>query len=326
MSNLRFSVPYNNNYSLLNKLSEIKDLSRNKIEEVYLAGPQEYFGSGRVTPKYELVDFIDVIKFCHENGLKVNLLLNSQCEGLEWYNPQNVSRIINYVKDLHNNHELDTVTIANPLFIQKIRKELPKIKICASVLSYVNSVQRAMFFDKFGVDEIIPDRDINRDLELLIQIKESVNAKLKLMVNEGCLYECPYKLFHDNWISHASKEGIRIDPALKNCGAIFKIDNSQLLKSSWIMPEDMKKYRKITECFKLVGRDKSNEFILTSAKAYLSETSTTNLMDIINGTPQFFVDSMMLTKSNFFETVTSCNQNCFKCNYCEFLAKQIQTL
>ncbi len=330
MPNLRFSVPYNNDFSLLEKLVEIKNLNGNKIEEVYFSGPQEYFGSGRVVKKLTIEDIIKVIKFCKENGLKTNLLLNSTCEGLDWYSPLNVSKVLKLVKILHMENGLDGVTIANPLFIQKIRKEFPKLEISASVLSQIDSVQRAMFFSKFGSDIITPDRDINRDLELLKEIKE-VGCELKLMVNEGCLFKCPYRIFHFNLISHWSKEGIiPKDYFFFNCPEITKKDPSQILKSSWINPENLRKYKEITNYFKITGRTRTTEWILNTVKSYLSENLEGNLLEIMDSNLDFVknkfgahINNKELEKEKFFDKVLSCNKNCFKCKRCEELAKKL---
>jgi len=118
----RFSVPYNNDFSLLEKLVEIKNLNGNRIEEVYLSGPQEFFGSGRVVQRVEIKDIIRIIEFCKENGIKVNLLLNSTCEGKEWYFPQQVTKVLKLIKTLIENG-LERVTVANPFYLQKIKKE-----------------------------------------------------------------------------------------------------------------------------------------------------------------------------------------------------------
>ncbi len=335
MGNFLFSVPYNNDFSLLEKLTEIKNLNGNRIEEIYLSGPQEYFGSGREMPAISIDKITKIIKSCHENGLKVNLLLNSSCEGTEWYSPENVSRILKLIKILHIKNGLDAVTIANPLFIQKVRKEFPKIKISASVIAQIDSVQRARFFDKFGADVITPDRDINRDLELLKEIKEATDCELRLMVNEGCLFKCPYRIFHYNFTSHDSKDtsNKRINRNIftSNCNLIFKSDPSNVLKSCWIRPEDISKYKKITNKFKIAGRQtKDTSKLLKIIKGYMNLSYEGNLLDLfeagISGFREkfnYYIDNKDLDKYNFFEKVVSCNKNCSECKFCEELAKKI---
>ena len=330
MSGFRFSVPYNNDFSLLERLVEIKEMNGNNIEEVYFSGPQEYFGSGRVVEKVTIEDIIKVIKFCKENRIKTNLLLNSTCEGIDWYSPLNVSKVLKLIEILHLENGLDGVTIANPLFIQKIRKEFPKLEITASVLSQIDSVQRAMFFKNFGCNVITPDRDINRNLKLLKEIKE-VGFELKLMVNEGCLFKCPYRIFHFNLISHWSKEGIiPKDYFFFNCQEITKMDPSQILKSQWINPENLEKYKETTNYFKITGRTRTTEWILNTVTVYMKEELEGNLLDIMDSNLDYvknkfgaYINNKELEKIKFFEKVLDCNKNCFKCKFCEELAKKV---
>jgi len=332
MSSSLFSVPYNDDFSLLERIVEIRNLNGNKIEEVYFSGPREYFGSAREMPEISIDKIIKIIKFCYDNGIKTNLLLNSSCEGIDWYSPLNISKVLKLIEILHIENGLDGITVANPLFIQKIRKEFPKLEITASVLAQIDSVQRAMFFKRFGCDVITPDRDINRNLELLKEIKE-IGCELKLMVNEGCLFKCPYRIFHYNFTSHDSKElnrDINRDIFTDNCSLIFKIDPSQILKSCWIRPEDVPKYKKITNRFKIAGRQiKDTQKILKIIKGYMNFSYEGNLLDLFEaGISGFknrfnvFIDNKNIG-DNFFQKVTSCDKNCFGCKFCGELAKKV---
>ena len=80
----------------------------------------------------------------------------------------------------------------------------PDIGICASVLGSIDCVQRVVIYREAGADVITPDVNINRNLVLLKEIKEATNARLKLLVNEGCLYKCPFRQFHFNAKTHVT--------------------------------------------------------------------------------------------------------------------------
>jgi len=250
MPGFRFSVPYNNDFSLLERIVEMKEINRNRIEEVYFFGPQEYFGSGRVVQRVTIEDIVKVIKFCKENGLKTNLLLNSTCEGIEWYSPLNVSRVLKLVKVLH--------------------------------------------------------------------------------LDNG-LFKCPYRIFHFNLISHWSKEGILPkDYFFFNCPEITRRDPSQILKSCWINPENLKRYKEITNYFKITGRTRNTKWILNTVKAYMEEELKGNLLDIMDSNLDFvknkydaYVDNKELERLNFFDKVLSCNKNCFRCKFCEEIAGKV---
>jgi len=339
MNNLEFSVPYNNEPETLDDIFGLKNWNGNAITEVYLSGPREYFGSGRIVPKMEATELVDTIDRIHGAGLRVNLVLNSTCEGVGWYSQKTVNLVMDFLKLAHEEHGVEAVTIANPIYISKVKDKFPSIEISASVLSNIDCVQRAVLFEKAGADIIAPDVNINRDLELLWEIKEATNAKLKVLVNEGCLYKCPFRQFHFNAESHASREISKEEFDLSFAdffGAGEKViseDHSQLLKSCWIRPEDLRKYSKITNYFKIVGRAQLKSFVARAIQAYMEESWDGDLLDLVTGCSKRFslkhgayIDNKFLDKCGFFEMVTSCDNRCDKCDYCQDLADLLITL
>ena len=51
MENLEFSVPFNCDPKTLKEIFRLNRLGKNRIREIYLAGPRQYSGSGRETPE-----------------------------------------------------------------------------------------------------------------------------------------------------------------------------------------------------------------------------------------------------------------------------------
>jgi collagenase-like PrtC family protease len=253
MCALQFSVPYNNDPGTLEEIFKRKDLNGNRIREIYLSGPQEFAGSGRITKKLEFREFTEVVQKIHQEGIRVNLLLNSICDGDNWYATDVLNATTDYLKKIFNTCGVDSVTIANPLYIREVRRRFPKVEICASVLGDIDSVHKALIFRKAGADVITPDVNINRNLRVLKKIVEITGAELKVMVNEGCLFRCPFRKFHFNYISHKSRNpgrstGKGEDNVFSaNCLQLTKSDPSQLIKSGWIRPEDMVKFQRFSK-------------------------------------------------------------------------------
>jgi collagenase-like PrtC family protease len=342
MANLEFSVPYNNDRETLEELFKMKRLGNNEIMEVYLSGPQEYSGSGRIVPEMDMDEFVEVVDRIHKGGMRANLVLNSTCEGSDWYSQKVVNSTMECLRRVHEEHGVEAVTMANPLYISKVRERFPDIEICASVLGNIDCVQRAVIYGKAGADIITPDVNINRNLALLKEMKEATNARLKLLVNEGCLYKCPFRQFHFNAKSHISKEvrkaggvsKVFVDASfasLFDAGTqVIREDLSQLLKSCWIRPEDISKYGEITTFFKLVCRSQLKSFVVRAARAYLEESWSGDLLDLVSGCSKRFsmnegayLDNKGLEDYKFFETVTSCDKRCSQCGYCEQLARTL---
>ncbi len=337
MEALEFSVPYNNDPGLLSGIFKLKDISNNRISEIYLSGSREFSGSGRITPETSADEFLRVVQKIHNQGIRVNLVLNSTCEGIDWYSQKTMDSTMEYLKRMHEEYEVEAVTIANPLYLQEARRRFKDLEICVSVLAEVDCLQRAEIHRQAEPDVITPDVNINRDLELLKEIKKATGARLRLLVNEGCLYKCPFRKFHFNLTSHISKEtneGEGIDISCGNffgaCSGVIKKDKSQILKSCWIRPGDTRKYIEVTNYFKIVDRSFRSTAILRAVKAYLQESWDGNLLDIISGGSKRFdfffnacLDNKELANHDFFNTVTSCGHDCRKCDYCQELADKL---
>jgi collagenase-like PrtC family protease len=350
MSGLEFSIPYNNDPESLREIFRLKEHQGNRIREIYLSGPQEFSGSGRIAPELNFDEFAGVVHSIHAQGIRVNLLLNSICEGSDWYSPGVLHSTMEYLRRAHQDHGVEAVTIANPLYIREVRKRFPQIEISASVLSDIDCVQKAVVFRKAGADVITPHVDINRDLALLKRIKEKTGAEIKLMVNEGCLFRCAFRKFHFNYISHKSRKPgpgktARAEDNVfsLNCLQLSKNDLSQILKSGWIRPEDAGRYvhpnkpksglvgdPEISRYFKLVGRTSSTPMLLRSVEAYLSETWNGDLLELMAGnlysiamSHLLHLDNKSLDEAGFFAKVTSCDKECSECGYCAALAGKL---
>jgi collagenase-like PrtC family protease len=339
MGQLEFSVPYNNHPEMLAEIFRFKSHNGNRIREIYLSGPQEFSGSGRISAELDFAGFADVVDRIHKEGIRVNLLLNSICEGSDWYSADVLKSTMNYLQQAHEELGVESVTIANPLYIREVRRRFPNLEICASVLGDIDCVQKAVLFRKAGADVITPDVDINRDLALLKRIKDATGTEIKLMVNEGCLFRCAFRKFHFNYISHKSRMprtpgGLKAEDNVfsLNCIQLSKSDPSQLLKSGWIRPEDLTKYGEISNYFKLVGRTSSNSMLIRSFEAYLNESWDGDLLELMAGnlysvamSHLMHLDNKSLDSVHFFEKVASCDKECSECAYCsELIGKLVR--
>jgi collagenase-like PrtC family protease len=337
MGPLEFSVPYNNDPETLSEIFRFKAHAGNCMREIYLSGPQEFSGAGRIAPEMDFTEFAGIVEKIHKEGIRVNLLLNSICEGADWYSPGVLKSTTDYLTRAHQEYGVESVTIANPMYIREVRRRFPDLEICASVLGDIDCVQKAVIFRKAGADVITPDVNINRDLSLLKRIKDKTQAEIKLMVNEGCLFRCPFRKFHFNYISHKSrqpgkgKEVKSEDNVFSlNCIQLSKNDPSLLLQSGWIRPEDLRKYNEITSYFKLVGRTSSRSMVVRCVDAYLGESWKGDLLELMAGnlysvgmSHLMHLDNKILDEIGFFDKVTSCDKECDVCDYCSALAAKL---
>jgi collagenase-like PrtC family protease len=276
--------------------------------------------------------FVAILDKIHHNNLRANLVLNSTCEGTSWYSSETSKKTLDYLELMHEEHGLESVTVANPIWIKEIRKKLPEMEICASVLGDIDCVQRAVLFAEAGANVMTTDVNINRNLDLLKEIKAITQMEIKLMVNEGCLYKCPFRKFHFNYISHKSKELGEVTGQcfFYNCLPVINKDHAQLLYSGWIRPEDTSKYDGISNYFKIVGRSCTSAMLIRATNAYMREKWKGDLLDLISGPLNLFavghggyLCNEELGASGFFEKVTACDGKCHQCGYCSNLIDKL---
>ena len=336
MGTLEFSVPYNNDPETLTEIFKFRECNGNSIREIYLSGPQEYAGSGRISTSQSFDDFADTVERIHQEGIGVNLLMNSVCEGSDWYSPDVLKSTMDYLKRVFDDLCVEAVTIANPMYIREVRRRFPRVEICASVLGDIDCIDKAIIYKKAGADSFTPDVNINRNLKLLKKIKEKTGLEVKLMVNEGCLFKCPFRKFHFNYISHKSRNP-GADTARGegnvfsiNCVQVTKNDPAQILKSGWIRPEDLERYGEVSNFFKLVGRTSSKSMIGRQIEAYMRQTWDGDLLELMAGnlyscgmSYMMHLDNRSLDAVGFFEKVTSCDHECIDCDFCEKISGKL---
>jgi tetratricopeptide (TPR) repeat protein len=253
-------------------------------------------------------------------------LLNATCEGKSGLEKKSFSRIIKYIQKLKS-VGLKSVVVTNPIYISEIKEQIKEIEVESSVNCYVKTLEQALYLKDLGADILTIDRDINRDIPLIEKIKNKTGLKIKIMLNEGCLRNCPFRNMHYNYLSHGSSssnelignifpDGFCIKIYLKNPAKVFSIP--------FIPPEALRKYAQIADYYKLTTRTFSTSRIESCLKAYINQGFNGNLLDILDcpGLAYFnYIDYDMLKKDNFFEKIVKCNGNCDKCDYCNELMK-----
>lgn len=281
---MKLSVPTNWDFELLERLKEYP------VDDVYGALGKTVVGGGRpswilqVASKRQVENYVEKV---HSLGKTFTYLLNAPCLGNMEYDRKTHRELIKHLKWI-NEIGVDYVTVSIPYLLEIIKEQFPRLKVNVSVIAHVNSVQRAMFFEKIGADEITVDFMSNRDFKLLEKIKGAIKCDIQLLLNDICLYQCPFRYYHYNMIGHSSQtgdllRGFYLDYCLVRCSIIRFTDPKEILKSRWIRPEDLKEYEKIgIDSFKISGRSKLTEWILNVVKSYSAEKYDGNLIDLID--------------------------------------------
>ncbi len=322
---MRFSVGYNYDINMLKLLKA----HRNNVEALYFPIPRQYTASGRALqePKAYKNQIISIIKKCNELHIGSQLLINSTCEGGKALDKDFIESILRYISKLKK-IGLSSVIVTNPVYIKTIKKAVPDIRIESSVNCYVRTLEHALYLKELGVDVITIDRDINRDILLIKKIKKQTGLKIRIMLNEGCLSNCPYRVVHYNFLSHLdntkNKKENRVTCDVL-CIQLYQKNPVKILRVPFIPPDALTYYKDAADYYKLSTRVFSTGRIESCLNAYIRKTFKGNLTEILDspGLKYFeYIYYGYMRQENYFQKMQECDLNCKQCGYCEMLFRK----
>jgi collagenase-like PrtC family protease len=321
----RLKIPHPGHFQALQELVAVKEAERlAEVDEVFMGGSPDVMGSGRGVLHAPLLGEIrEQTKYAHQHGLTMNITMNATCTGGQHLSFEGYKMFSWYFEEL-NKAGVDAVTVAEPYLVELLR-DYP-MKTVVSCLSYVESPQRARFFEELGADMITVDTNINRHFDILEGIVKAVSCEIRVIVNEGCLYRCPFRYSHYNLASHLSSLNQPRSPLFApdyyydKCISLRLRDPTQILKSAWIRPEDLGAYEAIgIKDFKLSGRTKPVNWIIECMRLYSRRSCTGNVLDILD-CPQLLRDRFYLDNQKLdgcIEQWKRCTKVCNACGFCD---------
>lgn len=281
---IKFSVPTNWQEDL------IPAIKKELVEELYGQLTSDFIGGGRASyalPQISRKTAASHIKEAHANKIKFAYLLNATCfNNKEWTRSgqRKIHQLLYWLMDIG----VDSVVVTAPYLLELIKKKYPKLRVCVSTLAGVNSIERARYWQDLGADEIgLFGPEVNRDFSLLKEIRKSIRCRLTVIPNNGCLYRCPFFIYHGVLTSHASQknhysQGFMIDYCRLSCDYRKILEPMNFIRADWIRPEDLHYYEEIgIDKFKFVDRSMTTEKIRLIVEAYVRRSYEGNLLDLL---------------------------------------------
>jgi collagenase-like PrtC family protease len=292
----------------------------------------------------------EYIEQAHSAGLKFDYLLNAPSMGnMEW--DEKTHRELLMHLDWVTSIGADSVTVTIPYLVELVKRQFPQLKVRVSTIAHVNSVARGKILESLGADSITLDININRDFTLLKAMRDAVKCELTVLLNNLCLYQCPYEFYHHDGLGHASQSynplrGYYVDYCVLRCTLDRLRDVSQIIRCRWVRPEDIHVYEDMgIDGFKISGRSMPTQRILHAATAYSSRHCEGNLYDILNiitpktrlansalpgeltnvvgSPPKFYIDNQALDGFMDFFKKQNCLSGCGRCDYCQRIADKV---
>jgi collagenase-like PrtC family protease len=269
-------------------LSSLDALKGTSVDALFGKLPFDVVGGARpgfVLPQIDRNHVERYIQACHDRGLEFSYLLNAPCLGNLQYSRKGYGELIELLEWIDASRA-DSITIGLPYLIDLVRKRFPRLKVKVSTTARVNTVRKALQYEAMGVEEIIIDEHINREFRTLELIRKAVRCNLELIVNNICLWQCPYNYEHVNHDGHASRKGEEDDYCYLQYPGYLCLyrkltDPVELLKSPWIRPEDIPHYENLGyDHFKITERFKKTSLLLEHVKAYENRRYDGNLLDL----------------------------------------------
>jgi collagenase-like PrtC family protease len=302
----RLAVPYNHDPALVEALAPLAE----HVHDVYFAASPAVVGSGRhrldaARPRTYLDGIRGLMRELEPLGIEGNVLVNPTCLGDAYHDP---TPILRHLAELHE-AGVSTVTLTDLNLATLVRRHLPELEISASTSALVNSAVKAMLWrDLCGVDDICPDRDVNKRPAVLRAIRRAApDARIRLLVNDHCLPDCALRMQCMNSIAHNSPTWAR--SYLKWCLGVKHREPWVIYSNSMLVPANLAFYesRGLVDIVKIQGRQAPTDYIVALAEHYLTDSP---VYDPFDESETFGLEE----PHGVFATVSRCARNCNDCN------------
>ena len=327
------AIGYFNNESFVDICRKYVD----RISEVFFAWPGalscrpplDFSGQRKGLLQQEL-------KWCRENGIKLDLLFNCNCYGELAVSPQLAKHVGSILEEMDRQGLYpDVVTSTSPFIATMLKRMAPGIELRASVnmrmhgtigFSYVSDL-----FDSFYVS-----REHQRSFAYMAECAKwaaAHNKKLGMQVNSGCLRECGYQQFHDNLHGHdrqrQSEAGKELGFQVFLCKRHFAggRHTEDILRGTWIRPEDTRLYEPFVSLIKLSTRNVTEPGKIV--QAYAERSFDGNLLDLLDPCHSDAFATWIIDNRSFPNDWASsgmaadCARNCRDCGKCTQVAAQV---
>ncbi len=305
-----FTIGYSGGIENLSKLLDFSS----RIETVYTGGLKNKIAGGRPQYTETMSSIEEQVKYAKDRNIFFEIALNTPCGVEERTNKSWWKDVKDYLKDLEM-CGVDGIVVSHPFLLEEVAS-YTKMKIIVSTICEITTVRSALYYEAMGAEVIIPSMNVNYNLDVLRDMKKNLKeASLRIMVNEHCLGDCPWRRFHHSHYAHSNSE---VDYHL-HCKKVFMKYPERMLTNNVIRPEDIHNYFDITDDFKIVGRMVEMDVLLKQIKAYEEQKYEDNYVDLCDASlaPKIYIQNSGL--SDLFEHKNKCDKVCERCGYCKKL-------
>jgi len=300
VSRAPFWIPYiDQPISFWEKLA---DRYQDRIAGVYLPPKNSRIATGRPPQPQEVLD-----ELLSSSLFPLALLLNG---------PQDISTskgsrriLLEEIDRLLTTNTIECAVLSNIDAAKFLRARFPDLKLTASVLMDVTTGEEAARLNGL-FDALVPSSGVLRNGAALKEIRNSFKGKIRLLVNEGCLRNCPYREEHFREMASGKD-----DPSTP-CESLLTQKPWLSLTGGWVLPQHLWIFEGLYDELKLSGRVtlRNPDRYLQVLEGYMQERF---LSPHEIGAGPAAPRSPIWIGSRFFQDTVHCDGRCSECSYCQ---------
>lgn len=303
---------------------------REHICEVYFSLPGSPSGRADYARQNSIDRLEEELAAIRGMGVKLDLLFNANCYGGSAISLGFEKKFCAVLEDLLSVDLLpDVLTTTSPYVAMLVKKHFPQIETRASVNMRIDTTGGMDYLGDL-YDSFYIRRDLQRDIPTVKRFKawcDRNGKKLGMLLNSGCLRNCPSQTFHDNLVAH-DKEVKRQENTAWNphlCWRLYAEQKryAEFLKATWIRPEDVQYYEGLVSFGKLATRQ--HHYPRMVIGAYANGRYDGDLLHLTEPDYSAAFGNQILDNTLFpadwHEHAGLCAGDCRQCGYCDEVLK-----
>ena len=278
---------------------------------------------------------VDDLRFCRSKGMRLGLLADATCYGDNAFKFAQRDDYLGHLKEMADADVApDIVTSVSP-YIAAITKIFSggierRVSVNAKLFSTLAMDYISSKFDSFCIG-----RDVQRDLptmKMFAAWADKTGKQLCMVANSACLRFCPWQRFHETLCSHhfahALPEMKRVSmPPTLCAGMIAEKRYEEILRGSWIRPEDLRRYEPYVSVVSLSTQEAPRPDLIL--KAYTSGSYDGDLLLLLDRDYASLVAPMLFDNKAFpaewseGKIAGLCAADCTHCGKCADTLKRV---
>lgn len=235
----------------------------NGCDAIYLGGKD--FNARQSANNFTNDELNEIIDYCHNRGVKVNLTLNIL------YKEQEIQNVLDFVSEVYS-YGVDAVIVQDIGIFNLIKNNFEKLAIHASTQMTIHNIEGVQFLEKLGFNRVVLSRELS--LDEIEHITKNTNIEIEAFVHGAICVSYSGRCLMSSLIGERSGNRGR---CAQPCRMEYKLikDNKTFANNYLLSPKDTSALPIIDKLvhsgihtFKIEGRMKNPEYVASVTSTY----------------------------------------------------------